>query len=152
MCLWTSRRPSASTASAAWCLLLGATLLVRSDALRWVKAHLTISVGMLCAESCEAVEGCQIPLWNDIEIEAGGDLPLRRTSHFVCARSFRDVPDVHLLRWDYNSSDEDGEEVRRVLRGLRAGDSLTITATAPKHPTWLVHVVLLRVELYYAWM
>ena len=85
-------------------------------------------------------------------IETGGDLPCRCTSHVLCARSFRmrDVPDVHLLRWDYNSSDEDSEEMRRVLRRLRARDSLTITATAPRHPTWLDHVVLLRVELYYS--
>ena len=108
--------------------------------------------GVPRAESSETLNGGHIRLWDDIEIETGGDLPCRCTSHVLCARSFRmrDVPDVHLLRWDYNSSDEDSEEMRRVLRRLRARDSLTITATAPRHPTWLDHVVLLRVELYYS--
>lgn len=90
--------------------------------------------------------------WQSIDIETSGDLPCRRTTHHRSTGYFweRDIPDVHLLQWDYNGGAEDDEEVRRVLQGLQSGDHLTITATAPSNPAWLEHVILLRVELFYS--
>ena len=45
---------------------------------------------------------------------------------------------------------DDDEETRRALARLRPKMRLNITATAPQHALWMEHVVLLRVEIYYA--
>ncbi|KAH9919818.1 uncharacterized protein B0H18DRAFT_622239 [Fomitopsis serialis] len=95
-------------------------------------------------------------LWISLEVQTGGDLPPRRVTFHngfsgpPWGREL-DTPAVHVIKWDYRaaSNSEDDDETRKVLQRLRAEDGLAITLTGSR-PSWIEHVQLLRVELYYS--
>ena len=93
-------------------------------------------------------EGLVDRAWDSFEVETGGDLPCRSVTHSRPPGPYweQDIPAVHLISWRC----DDDEETRRALARLRPKMQLNITATAPQHALWMEHVVLLRVEIYYA--
>ncbi|KAH9919849.1 uncharacterized protein B0H18DRAFT_1213653 [Fomitopsis serialis] len=92
--------------------------------------------------------------WESFEIQTGGDLPSRSVTFVNHYDSLeRDIPPIHVFRWDYGVSMgdvEDDKNTQQVLRGFRPNDHFTVSITAPGHRGWWDHVVMLRTELYYS--